>query len=592
MELETKTCQNCKSEFVIEPNDFSFYEKMHVPPPTWCPECRFVRRLVWRNERTLYKRPCDLCGEDKILTFPKGSPFTAYCHECWISDQWDGASYAREYDFGRPFFEQFKDLLRAVPRPGIIKQGYIVESEYVNRTSDLKNCYLIFASAGNENCFYGVDFWDAKDSMDCYDLKKSEKCYGCIDCYNSNNLRYAQECVSCTDSAFLLNCRNCTNCFGCVNLRNKSYCIWNRQYSREGYATEVQKYNLRSAAGVAAAAAEFQKLADAALVPALIEYHSTGVTGNWLEECKNVRDGFNCNKVEEGRYLFGIMEAKDVMDYTYWGKSSELIYESSNIGRQCASVSFSNECWDQLIRAQYCMNCHGSSDLFGCVGLKKQQYCILNKQYTKESFDKLRTKIVEHMNERPYRDAKGSDYRYGEFYPPELSPFAYNETIAQEYTPLSKEEALAAGFCWREPDGKSYTATLRAEDVPDSIADAGDPILGQVIGCAHGGTCNDQCATAFRVVRDELSFYRAMGVPLPHLCPNCRHYERLRRRNPIALWERRCQCAGTRSTTGSYNNTAAHVHGTEPCPVVFKTSYAPDRPEIVYCVSCYNAEVV
>ena len=35
MNQETKTCQNCKAQFIIEPDDFTFYEKINVPPPTW-----------------------------------------------------------------------------------------------------------------------------------------------------------------------------------------------------------------------------------------------------------------------------------------------------------------------------------------------------------------------------------------------------------------------------------------------------------------------------------------------------------------------------------------------------------------------------
>ena len=59
MEEQIKNCQNCKQDFVIESEDFSFYEKMKVPPPTFCPDCRLARRLIWRNERTFYKRICD-----------------------------------------------------------------------------------------------------------------------------------------------------------------------------------------------------------------------------------------------------------------------------------------------------------------------------------------------------------------------------------------------------------------------------------------------------------------------------------------------------------------------------------------------------
>ena len=56
-----RVCQNCKKNFVIEQEDFNFYDRIKVPPPTFCPECRFQRRMAWRNDRTLYKRNCDLC---------------------------------------------------------------------------------------------------------------------------------------------------------------------------------------------------------------------------------------------------------------------------------------------------------------------------------------------------------------------------------------------------------------------------------------------------------------------------------------------------------------------------------------------------
>ena len=93
---EAKQCQNCKKDFTIESDDFAFYEKMKVPAPTWCPECRLVKRLQWRNERSLFKRKCDLCDQEKILMFPAESPYTVYCYSCWWSEKWDGQSFARD----------------------------------------------------------------------------------------------------------------------------------------------------------------------------------------------------------------------------------------------------------------------------------------------------------------------------------------------------------------------------------------------------------------------------------------------------------------------------------------------------------------
>jgi CxxC-x17-CxxC domain-containing protein len=213
--------------------------------------------------------------------------------------------------------------------------------------------------------------------------------------------------------------------------------------------------------------------------------------------------------------------------------------------------------------------CSSSSDLFGCVGLRKKQYCIFNKQYAKEEYEELVGKIKKHMDEMPYTDIKGRVYKYGEFFPIELSPFAYNETLAQEYFPLTDSEADQKGYFWRSFVEKNYNPTIIAPDLPDSIDDVQDSITKEVVGCAHEGKCNEQCTAAFRIIPDELKFYRAMKLPLPRLCPSCRSSKRLLQRTPLNVYKRECA----------------------KCGKEIETSYAPDRPEIVYCEDCYKNEV-
>src|SRR3989339_367947 len=579
MKSENRQCQNCKKDFTIEVEDFNFYEKIKVPAPTFWPECRLIRRFAIRNERALYKRKCDLCGEEKILIYPSDSPYKVYCFSCFYSDGWDGETYGCDYDFSRPFFEQYKELFDKVPRLGTIKQGFNTNSEYTNRVSDLKNCHLIFASNQNENCYYGVSYWGSKDSMDCYNIHKCERCYECIDCYDSNGLKYSKECNSCIDSVFLLNCRNCQNCFGCTNLSNKSNCIFNKQYTKEEYQIKLSEFKISNRN-------DLKKIKKLALeeslkhiVSSFIEYHSVNSSGNWIKSSKSVKMSFNCDNVEDGKYLFGVMDAKDCMDYTYWGLHSELIYETCNLGRQCSSVFFTNESWDQLIRAEYCNNCFSCSDLFGCVGLRKKQYCIFNKQYIKEEYEKLIPKIKEQMNLMPYIDSGGRIFRYGEYFTPEMLPFAYNETIAQEYFPKTKEEVEKEGYRWKEMEKKNYTPTIVSKDLPESIDSVGDNILNEVIACEHDGKCNQQCTTAFKITQNELQFYRTYNITLPTLCPNCRHYERLLKRQPIKLWHRSCMCE---------QDNHGHVGN---CQNEFETSYAPEKPETVYCLDCYRKEV-
>ena len=96
-------CQNCKQDFTIEPDDFLFYEKIKVPPPTFCPECRMVRRMLWRNERYLYKSNCDLCKKGIISVYPAQNNFPVYCCDCWWGDKWDSSVYGVDYDFQNHF---------------------------------------------------------------------------------------------------------------------------------------------------------------------------------------------------------------------------------------------------------------------------------------------------------------------------------------------------------------------------------------------------------------------------------------------------------------------------------------------------------
>jgi hypothetical protein len=175
-------------------------------------------------------------------------------------------------------------------------------------------------------------------------------------------------------------------------------------------------------------------------------------------------------------------------------------------------------------------------------------------------------------------------------FPPEILPFAYNETIAQDYFPMTKEAAEAKGYRWKEPEAKTHKSTI--SELPEDIKEVPESIVNEIIGCAHDGKCTDQCTRAFKVRIQDLSLYRLWGVPLPRLCPNCRHYERLRKRNPLKLWARSCQCAGKGDEAGKYSNTSVHSHGDGHCPNHFETSYSPERTEIVYCEDCYKAEVV
>ena len=592
--METKTCQNCKQNFVIEPEDFDFYEKIKVPPPTWCPDCRLQRRLMWRNERTLYRRKCDAPGhsEDIISIYPQEVPFKVYDHEFWYGDGWDALKYGRDYDFTKPFFQQYRELLEATPAVALF-DSKSVNSSYCNVTVEHKNCYLVTAGWGNEDSMYSNRISYCKDTLDSYAGHKTEFSYENVYCKDSYQLFFSRNSESCNNSYFLYDCRGCSDCVCSTNLRNKQYYIFNKPYSKEDYFKKLEELNLKNRDGLKKLAAIFDEMYLKSVHRYAHLINTINVVGDNVEDSRNCYYCFDlAGNAEDSKYChwgtYGLRDSYDTGAGT--GGNSELIYEGISIGVTNSRCYFGAIVWYSH-DVQYGFNCQDSSNLFGCVGLRKKEYCILNKQYTKEEYERLLPKIIDHMNKMPYTDAKGRKYAYGEYFPGELSPWAYNEAIVQDYITLDKKTAESQGYRWRDAEEKDPVITIPASDIPQAIKDVSDDILEKTLGCVHAGGCNDQCSKAFRITSQELEFYRRLNLPLPDLCPNCRHYRRLKQRNPLKLWHRKCQCAGAANQNQIYKNTAEHAHKETHCPNEFETSYAPDRPEIVYCEQCYQNEV-
>jgi len=595
---EKRVCQNCQTSFEIDAQDFEFYEKIDVPPPTFCPECRMVRRMNWRNERNLYHRNCDSCNKAIISNYSTHGSFPVYCHECWISDKWDPLMYAKEINWQRPFLEQWQELMNTVPKVALVIYDNNVNSQYANYIKECKNVYLAYSIVYGENIAYSFSIDKSQDSLDCSIGKNLQWVYETINsdhCYNSIFLMQSRDC---TDSIFLFDCVNCRSCFMSANLRNRQYVFRNQQLDKNQYEKQIKNINYNSFKNLSILRREYGDL----IISSLHKYanitKSINCTGDNITNSKNAKQVFNVYDMEEVKRIIRAFKSKDGQDVYSCGAGNELVYEGMVAGHGSFSIKFF--AYAHFTReSQFIDWCQNSSNLFGCIGLRSKQYCILNKQYTKEEYEALVPKIIEHMNTMPYVDQKGRVYKYGEFFPTELSPFAYNETIAQEYFPLTKEEAERQGYTWKEREKRDYKITKKPEDLPDNIKDVPDGITKEIIGCAHGVTCNEQCTEAFKIIESELAFYRRMNLPLPRLCPNCRHYQRLKQRNPLKLWHRKCQCAGGRSdpSTGSgqatqYQNTIEHFHESSHCPNEFETSYSPERPEIVYCEKCYQSEVV
>ncbi|MDO8649260.1 MAG: hypothetical protein Q7R81_05770 [Candidatus Peregrinibacteria bacterium] len=554
-----KACAKCGTSFTVTDGDLAFFEsvsptfqgkKYTVPPPASCPDCRFQERLIWRPELHLFQRKSDLSGQQMLSKYPPEAPCKVYSPEEWWSDSWNPLDYGRDYDFQRPFFDQFRDLLREVPLIALSVSGN-VNSDYINSASWCKNCYLISGANHNEDCYYGNFVNYCINCMDCSFIDHCQLCYECIDCAKCYNLHYSQNCSNCYDSSFLYSCRGCKHCFGSVNLVEKEYVYKNKQLTKDEYEERFADLQLHSRSRVAEASVFFDKHQLQYPHKFMIGEMNEDVTGNGILRSRRVYESFDVSDSEDCKYCSWFHQAKNCMDCYAWGFPAEECYSCMEVGNDSHRVLFSLLTYNgaDLLYSYSCRQ--GCQHLFGCVSLRRSSYCIFNKQYTKDEYERLASRIIEHMQ---------NTGEWGQFLPMSLCPLAYNQTIAQDYFPITKERAGELGARWS--DQEAPQSPKISVPVPDSIQDTSPDICSKILTCVA-------TRKPYKVTLQEYNFSKTNGIPLADKSFFARHEARLRRRNPRKLWDRKCA----------------------QCQKAIRTSFAQDRPEIVFCEQCYLKEV-
>lgn len=550
---QTLFCRITGSPYEVSDREMMIIKRFGAPPPDLCPEERMRRLMAFRNEWKLYRRKCDATGEMIVSAYPPNSPFTVYKNSIWWGDSWDATQYGRDFDFNRGFFEQFAELQRVVPREGT--SVFNCENcEYNSHVRNSINCYLNSLMNGSENVHYSYWMATDHDCMDCAWTNNSTLCYDCVNietCYECVCLQDSKDCSDCHFSFQLLNCHHC---LFSANLINAEYRVLNKPVTKEEFDAFKAEYLNGSFNSFRKAYEKFLEIRQNAVHRAVQLINCENCTGDHLLDSKNCLNCFNGQLAEDCFNAISIGDSKDLSTiYSAGWPRCENIYwsvvscGSTNIGF-CNYTFFSSNLF-------YCDSTNSSHECFGCVGLRQKRWCILNKQYRKDEYYPMIKKIKEHM-------VKTGEW--GQFFPPSLSPYAFNETAAIDFFPLNKEEALAQGYHWSdyEQPAPQVTKIIPADRLPDSITDTPDEILDWAIQPATGGK-------PFRIIPQELAFYRKMKLPIPREHPETRHRDRFQLRNPPHLTKRPCtRCAAETLST---------------IPV--------ERPEKVYCEQCYRAHL-
>lgn len=292
------------------------------------------------------------------------------------------------------FLEELKKIILSQPKlPSRIDYSENCESgDYIFYS---KNLYSSFDCANCTDSAYLYDSYICANCLDGDYVVECELCYECVDLFKGFNCEYLENCARIRDAAYSYGCDSCHDVFGCVSLRNKSFCIFNRQLSEEEYREKVKKYRALPAEKILEMVEDLKKLYP--WTQTNEAQNENTFYGNYIYYDKNCYLCFDSSHNENCAYLYDSHENSSSFDLTYSFKC-ELCYEMVDCARifDCVFSVYSSDSRDSA----YIFNCVDVKNCLGCVNLQHKEYCLLNRQLTKEDYEVKSKQILEELKNK------------------------------------------------------------------------------------------------------------------------------------------------------------------------------------------------
>jgi hypothetical protein len=366
---------------------------------------------------------------------------------------------------------------------------------------------MCFNSGNCRDTYYSEDSRQLTNCVDCAFCESCELCYECTDCNNCYDCNYCQDCVNCEKVHFSYDLRRCKRCIGCVGLRDKEHYIFNEKHSEKEYEKALEILDVPDP--------EIIKIIDRKLeelkrkIPRMFvhQFDTQNCTGDYIYHSKNCYRCFDTRHTEDSGYIYQAnldIGAKDSWDCGPIPTGMDLCYgiAYSHYLFNCKHLYWCGNLKDCL----YSANCFESKNLFGCHYLKNKEdgYYILNQKVDEDFYKKTTGEIIHLLKEK--------------------NIYTLHDLINKKL------------------DGKQ-------EKIPDDILDR---------KCVL-------CGDDFKIIEDEIKFYKKMDIELPVYCPDCRSDQRISLRNERKMYKRKC----------------------DSCKNTLISTYPLGSPCIVYCLDCY-----
>ncbi|MDP2090627.1 MAG: hypothetical protein Q8K30_03425 [Candidatus Gracilibacteria bacterium] len=544
--LNMSECKYCSSKYPLYSIEKEQYDKYGFKYTDICPTCNFKSLYSYINDKHLYNRKYSKTGNNIISILSEdfsGEVIEANNYRNSLVDDL-GFKYSKE--IGPDIFADFFKLYNDFPKPSRLVFHGIENGDYSSHVGTSKNLYLsycIFAEC--EDIYYSLNINKSKNVFDSYYILDSSNVYSSHTIGTSHDVSFSRNSVDCSGLLFCSDMNNCKECIFCCNKVNKSYMIYNKQYTKEEYEGikkgiyeklgDYNQFNFFKN--------KFQEFLDQNLVDATININNCEkVKGEATFYSSNSINSYNCNGLSNSiNIMTGGDSSNDksekILNSVEFGLNNE-----NNIGSFCFGYNTYNVNYcgfiSECTNIDYCIELEGCEDCLFCVGLRNKKYCILNKQYTKQEYFKLREEIVNHLK---------STGKWGENIPFSSSPFPYNDTLAYDIFKVNKViyidgkeeiidenaigtvQLLGDSFIsdaiydmggkekikikWRTKNKEinipENMEILKTENIA-SINQVGKDILDKAIIC-------EESARPFRIIKQEFDFLKKKGFPVPRI---------------------------------------------------------------------------
>lgn len=411
----------------------------------------------------------------------------------------------RVYDTQLPFFEQLKSLWSDIKMPNMIHSGVVENADFSDTIVNAQNAYLSnIVTVDCENILYSTRVSLSSDISNSLFIVSSQELSFTHQVHSSYKVFYSRFIHNCNNIWLSTNLTGCSECIWCYDLQNANYYIENKKYSKTDYhikKTEILRKKEDFLARYTWLGVVWKNIA------------SSDVSGTSIFESENIENGNFIFQTKNGRNLFYVWWDEPLENcydfFSGWGWWGNDYYGAVMSGISshiyCSTlVGYSNN----IFYSYYLTHC---SYCFACIGLANKQYCIFNKQYTKEQWHKMADKIFSSME---------SEWSLWDFFPWDLNPFYFNDTMAGLLWDFTKQEVEAKWYMWRDeeikvdiPEGSKVIQTTELTNYQWYDADNNWKIDPEILGVV----IQDEKWNYYRIVQMEYDFLMKHELPLPEI---------------------------------------------------------------------------